>query len=124
MGSLKMKLSQVNGLMTCNEVRARDLVKQYLSGHLAEDDANAYEIHYMECQRCFGDLETARYLRKVLTRARAKQREPFPPAKTWLLWMAPIAVAGAIGVMAAMIWQHSQELPQSPVAQHVVLRQQ
>ena len=117
-----MKVSGANRLMTCNEVRARDLVEHYLSGHMAEDDANAYEIHYFACERCFGDLETARYLREALTRAAAKQREPFPPAKTWLLWMAPIAVAGAIGVMAAMIWEHTQEPPQNPVVQRVIAR--
>lgn len=94
--------------MTCNEIRARDLVEQYLRGQLTTDDSSTFEIHYFDCASCFAEVETTR---QAHTAARRKsRREPIPPAKDWLLIMAKVAVAGAIGVIGAMIWQYSAGL--------------
>lgn len=109
--------------MTCNQVRARELVEQYLSGQLAEDDSSTFEMHYFECERCFAELETARHVRQALSvQADSIRREPLPPAKTWLLWLAPIAAAGALGVMAVTVWQHVAQPPAPQVAQAPVVK--
>src|SRR5215469_8569164 len=97
--------------MTCNEVRAKELVEQYLAGKLPEADSSAFEVHYFECERCFAELEAARHVRDALAaRATSIRREPFPARKVWRWWLAPVAIAAAVGVTAVVVWQHTSGL--------------
>lgn len=54
--------------MDCTRIAADDVAEQYLLGHLAEEDREAYESHFFECERCFGELRTLESLRSDLQR--------------------------------------------------------
>lgn len=41
----------------CKDVDERELIERYLSGQLPESESEAFEQHYLECERCFSELQ-------------------------------------------------------------------
>jgi tetratricopeptide (TPR) repeat protein len=101
--------------LSCEQVRERHLADEYRAGRLAPDEADAYERHFFNCERCFRDLEfhdrVARDLEArgtallVRTRNAADARrsvrelaERLRPRR-WILTPAIAAVAVAVGLL-------------------------
>ena len=60
--------------MDCALVKERCVTERYLFGRLSEDERAAFEEHYFECDKCFGELETLREIRAQLAEQREKSR--------------------------------------------------
>jgi len=74
--------------MTCDDVRARDLAEEYVLGRLSPADEEAYERHYFECDRCFGELEALRATASVLSPSGPARR----PRQAMYRWLGVAAV--------------------------------
>ena len=80
--------------MDCGRVAREEVLESYLVGRLGEEDREAFEEHYFECARCFGDLQTLQAIRGELRQADAefgdKTRRPL------LRWVPAAGLAAAI----------------------------
>jgi len=61
--------------MSCDWVEREEVAESYVLGELREVDAVRYELHFLECDRCFLHLEVRRTLRRELRR-RAETTDP------------------------------------------------
>jgi len=52
--------------MPCDQIAAEGLAERYLLGQLSEQDQAAFERHYFDCERCFGELQTLEAMRAEL----------------------------------------------------------
>ncbi len=105
--------------MNCEYVDEKDLVSGYLAGRLDPAEAEAFEAHYFECERCWAEVTRAIELRAAFTGAAAegapaqtRRRRP----TTWWRWSAPLAAAAAVMLIA--VWQFGPEpgaLPEADV---------
>jgi len=43
--------------MDCDRIRREHIADEYRAGRLSPEDAEAYEVHYFACDRCFEDLQ-------------------------------------------------------------------
>lgn len=86
-------------------LRDRDLVvEHYLSRQLSEEEAAAFEEHYLECPDCLDQLETARALRRGLATVVAEDAaRPAPRSRSWLLAAALFLAA----LVPAGWWGHT-----------------
>ena len=96
-------------------LRDRDLVvERYLARQLGEDEAAAFEEHYLDCPECQDQLEAVRGLRRGLgTVAAEDAARPLAPWRTLLL--AAALVLGAL-VPAGWFWFESRRLADELVA--------
>ncbi len=96
--------------MNCEYVDEKDLVSRYLGGRLDPAEAEAFEAHYFECERCWAQVARATELRAAFARepaeATASQARGRRPAMWWR-WTAPLAAAAAIMLIA--VWQFGPE---------------
>ena len=97
--------------MTCQDVADRDLAEAYLFDRLSEEERDAFERHYFECERCFAEVEALRDVQGALRRPVAG---PAQRAANWS-WLATAALV-ILGVAAiALVWRGArstdQELP-------------
>ena len=60
--------------MDCALVKERCVTERYLFGRLSEDERAAFEEHYFECDKCFGELETLREIRAQLAESKGEIR--------------------------------------------------
>lgn len=58
--------------LTCAEIDRDDLGERYLAGRLSEPDAESFEAHYFECERCWSAVSRA-----LEVRAAEASVEPF-----------------------------------------------
>ena len=49
--------NSAKGRMDCGRVTRDEIIESYLVGRLSDEDRDAFEAHYFECARCFGDLQ-------------------------------------------------------------------
>jgi tetratricopeptide (TPR) repeat protein len=90
--------------MRCERVAEEFVAERYLRGELAEAESEAFERHYFECTRCFGDLETLRAIGQALGQ-RAPGTQPLPATRArWHPWMWAAAAAVVASVGAALYW--------------------
>ena len=66
--------------MPCDQIAAEGLAERYLFGQLREQDQAAFERHYFDCERCFGELQTLVAMRAEL-RESAARPGPTPPTR-------------------------------------------
>ena len=105
--------------MDCGRVEREEVLESYLVGRLGEEDREAFEEHYFECARCFGDLQTLQAIRGELRHADAqfgdKTRHPL------LRWAPAAGLAAAIVLAVGVaLWMRSgpvgvSETPKPPL---------
>lgn len=91
--------------MTCLDLKSHDTTERYITGNLSEDERDAFEAHYFECDECFAGLEALRAAQADLRANAAKMRasvEVRAPSRFRLL--VPLALAAAI-LMAAVLYR-------------------
>jgi len=84
--------------MNCSVIVRDEFAERYVLGRLSLAEQEAYERHYFECDRCFGELQTLQAIRAVLRAA-----PPTLPAPNqdrvwtpWWRWLAAGAVAASL----------------------------
>jgi tetratricopeptide (TPR) repeat protein len=92
--------------MDCRTIRERQVADEYRAGRLTPEEAEAYERHYFECDRCFEDLRLRDRLADAL---RAEGKGILAPdagsrEKREARWRPPRPVwAGAFALAAAAV---------------------
>jgi len=87
--------------MDCKRVGADEIAERYLLGTLTEQDRDAFESHFFECDRCFDELRTLRSLQAELQQTAPTERAvPAPirrrvPARAWAAATVLVIVIGA-----------------------------
>jgi tetratricopeptide (TPR) repeat protein len=89
--------------MKCEDVAGPDVASDYLLGVLPEEERDAYEAHFFECDRCFAELEVARSTQAVLKRE-SQASPPVPKPQRAAPWL-PIAAALAAASIVGMLWR-------------------
>lgn len=75
-------------MVNCVNVMQEDIAEKYLLARLTDTEKEAYERHFLECDRCFQELENYRALRNELRRKAAATNvhsmvRPFAVPWTW-----------------------------------------
>ena len=87
--------------MDCDSVAREEIVESYVVGRLSEEDREAFEEHYFECERCFDELRALQIVQAELPQADAESAP-----RTWrplLRWAGGLAAA-AVLVVAVGLW--------------------
>lgn len=93
----------------CVYADKHDLVALYLGGKLADADAEAFEAHYLSCERCWGEMERAGEIRTAMG-VPAVVRAPRSRGGRRDLW-TPLAAAAVVAVIAVGLDRVSQPSP-------------
>src|SRR5258707_5889760 len=85
--------------MDCTRVATEQIAERYLLGTLTEEEKDAFESHFFECDRCFDELRTLRSLREELRRA-APSRAPASstPRRRLPAWAWAAAAVLVVGI--------------------------
>lgn len=100
--------------MDCDRVAREEVLESYLGDRLSQDDRDAFEQHYFECERCLDDL-------RLLESIRTELRPPAPalalPTRRRLTWLVPAVGVAAVVVLASAVglWRRP-EAPGAPPA--------
>jgi tetratricopeptide (TPR) repeat protein len=87
--------------MDCALAKERSVAERYLLGQLSEDERVAFEEHFFECDKCFGELETLREIRAQLAEKGGGSEASHLPRTTGKLWVLAAGIAAtliAVGV--------------------------
>src|SRR5215471_4924769 len=101
-----MKLSEggSEGLnMDCQKVEEKNIIERYLTERLSEPEIEAFEQHYLECAKCFGELQM-RHAAAIELNHRpmpvtAARRRWMPFSWQWGLASAVVALAVLSGAL-------------------------
>jgi tetratricopeptide (TPR) repeat protein len=102
-------------MLTCEEVRERDLPERYVRGELDEEEARSYEEHYFSCSECFEELQLLRKVQEGLRDA-GPELESLPDRRSWLTWTLMAAALIVAGGVAAWLGLGPREAADPPVA--------
>lgn len=81
----------------CELVAEKNLAGLYLAGKLAGSDAEAFEAHYISCERCWNEVQRGAEIRSAMsvpTVVRASSQRSRPDVWT------PLAAAAVVAVLA------------------------
>jgi hypothetical protein len=87
-------------LIDCGRVEEADTELRYLTGALSEDEAEAFEAHFMGCERCWTGLHRAIELSAALSDATAETS----PRGLRPRWGWGIGVSAALLIVAGTTW--------------------
>lgn len=85
--------------MTCELVDQNELDRRYLEGRLSDAEANAFEEHYLGCDRCWELVKGGAGIRAALHRGGAIQ------AGRPRRWWTPLAIAAGLGIVTFGTWR-------------------
>ena len=85
--------------MTCELVDQNELDRCYLVGRLSEAEANAFEEHYLGCDRCWELIKGGAGVRAALHGGRATL------ASRPRRWWRPLAIAAGLGLVTFGTWR-------------------
>lgn len=85
-----------------------DLIRQYVAGILAQDDAERFEEHYFACDDCWREVESISEIRTALAPPRTARSVP-----SWR-W-GSLAAAAAVGFALLGVWQWQSSRPDAPI---------
>jgi hypothetical protein len=77
----------------CQYVMEHDLVGAFLAGYLSEEDAEAFEKHFFECNRCWAEVKAGGEIRAA--RARLVAAGPDSARRSAATWRI-LAIAAAL----------------------------
>src|SRR5262245_174058 len=96
--------------MDCDQVTREEVAQRYLLGSLGEDDREAFERHYFDCERCLEELQMLEGVRDELVRAPERER---PIRQRLRIWLPAAAVAAVLVLAVTAILRKSEE-PATP----------
>ncbi len=85
--------------MTCELVDQTELERRYLEGRLSDTEANAFEEHYLGCDRCWALVKSGTGVRAALHAGGAIQ------AGRPRRWWTPLAIAAGLGLVTLGTWR-------------------
>mgnify|MGYP001562682957 FL=1 len=85
--------------LTCELVDQNELDCRYLEGRLTEAEANAFEEHYLGCDRCWELIKGGAGVRAALHGGGATL------ASRPRRWWRPLAIAAGLGIVTFGSWQ-------------------
>src|SRR5262249_4337529 len=94
--------------LTCESVEEGDFVSRYVTDQLPEADAEAFERHYLGCDRCSAEIQAALEIRASLAAPAASQKpSPTPAARVvsgpWTNWRLLAAAAAVVVAVAGAL---------------------
>lgn len=90
--------------MKCDDVKQKEIVEKYLLNQLDEAEAEQFEKHYLECSRCFNELQTYRALQAELSSSREAILSETSSKKLFSWKFAWAAAAAIIIVAVGIFW--------------------
>lgn len=97
----------------CRYVEESELANSYLAGKLSEGEAEAFERHYLACDRCRSELKTLSELRAALGKPPVVPMESRSnPHTSW--W--PLAAAATVAIAALGVWQLTRRAGETQTA--------
>lgn len=109
--------------MDCQKVQDLDIIERYLVERLSGSEVEAFEQHYLECQRCFGELK----MRHAAAIELSHQPIQLKPARSWwtpVSWQWALAsTAAAILIIAGVLYLRPVEQARAPERQIAVVQQ-
>jgi Tetratricopeptide repeat len=109
--------------MDCQKVEDEDIIERYLSNRLSEPETEAFEKHYLECQRCFGEVEL-RHSAAIELKARPIHLRS--PQSRWTFWSWQWALGSAAVaalVLVGVFYFRSQQETTAPTQQIAAVQQ-
>lgn len=98
-------------VIDCPNTGERDLALLYLAGKLPEDEAEAFEAHYFECESCWQDVQRGSELRAAFGKpAVAPAARATRSAWDW----RPLAAAAVIAFVGLGVWQLTRRTAEEP----------
>ena len=84
----------MSDITDCPEHRGEDTVERWVTQTLPDPDAERFEVHLLECERCQEAVRTA-----TTVRAKLRQRVEPPARRTALRLVVPLGLAAAVAVL-------------------------
>jgi len=104
--------------MDCQSVEQKEMIEQYLAGKLAPDEVEAFEQHYLGCQRCFDELQfhhaAAIELRSKRAASTPTGAAPETPWRKWALAAAAVLLLTLASVAVLNRRQHVEVVREAP----------
>lgn len=97
--------------MDCEEIQAAEVVERYVLRELPEDERDAFEQHYFECDRCFAAVRAVEAIRSRLAADAATPARGLRPRQA--AWMG---IAAALILTAGTLWLVQRDLREPAVA--------
>lgn len=95
--------------MDCDRVERDGIADRYLLRRLSDEDRDAFEAHYFECERCFGDV---RSLEAIGEELKATDQRLAGVQRPTVRWMPGVAAAAAVVLVAGtFVWLRSPSTP-------------
>ena len=89
--------------LNCDEITDRALIEGYVGGRLGEADVEAFESHYLTCERCQSELRLALAIREALPEVReAGLRAPAEPEVSVISRRLKVRTAAALAAAAVL----------------------
>ena len=89
--------------LNCDEITDRALIEGYVAGRLGEADTEAFESHYLTCERCQNELRLALAIREALPEVReAGLHAPAEPEVGVISRRLKVRTAAALAVAAVL----------------------
>ena len=105
--------NSAKGRMDCGRVTREEIIESYLVGRLSDDEREAFEAHYFECARCFGELQALQAIQRELSQAGARfGRSSTRPVVRWA--RAAALAAAVVLAVGAILWMRPSVTPGSP----------
>src|SRR5438094_444450 len=102
-------MTEGSASVDCRAIEENDTVVAYVAGRLEEAEAEAFERHVMECDRCAAELSQTVGLRAALRPAQSER--PQRPAR----WSG-LAIAAAVALVAVGLGLLSLPLLRRPTS--------
>lgn len=109
--------------LTCDLVDESDIDSRYLAGQLSEEQAEAFESHYFECQRCWALVQQGLSVRAGFEGVSQQVRDPEAMPRTikarrhkigWSLAAAAALAIAVVGVRQAHLSNPHVSDPEAP----------
>jgi anti-sigma factor RsiW len=95
--------------VTHREIEEREIIDEYLRGHLSESDRDAFEEHFFACDDCFAQVQSAEQFAQGVRQA--VRSGALPPAEeghallaAWLRPAFALCAAGVVILTAVTGW--------------------
>lgn len=103
---------------SCTRAEEGDLIARYLAGKLSDEEAEAFEAHYFECEGCWDATQRALEVRSAFAAMdgeRDAAREA-PGRSRWATWR-PLAAAAVVAGLLVGTWGLVAERGGAPPAE-------